>query len=67
MGRDPDPRCGDLLQQSIKARPVSTVLDRIDPDQHPVEDEDLRPNRLQSFVGVDNRLDAYPALDELRE
>jgi hypothetical protein len=54
--RDPDSLFTDLAQERIELRSVETFLDRVHPDEHAVQPEQLFSYRLHLVVGKYDRL-----------
>src|SRR5262245_48352234 len=60
VGAHPDALRGDVAQQGVKTGAASTVLNRVDPDEHAVQREQLFADLLGEALVVDRgpRLDA---------
>jgi hypothetical protein len=54
----------DLAQQRVEHGTVEPLLDRVHPDEHRVELEQLLANRLDLAIGVDDSLGLDPELRE---
>ena len=55
VGAHPHPGLPDLAKQRIELRAVETVLNRVDPDQHSIEFEQLIANGIHGLIGVHDR------------
>ena len=56
MGADPDAPGRHVAQHPIESRPVLAVGDRIDPDEHAIELQELLAYDRRHVVGIDRRL-----------
>jgi hypothetical protein len=67
VGADPDARLGHLAEQRVEQRAVEPALDRVDPDEYPVEAEQLPAHCVDRIVRVDHRLGGSTERREGRE
>ncbi|GGI32767.1 hypothetical protein GCM10010987_71060 [Bradyrhizobium guangdongense] len=56
MRAHPDALRGDVAQQGVEAGTVSTVLDRVDPDQHAIHSEQLLADGVREALVVNRWL-----------
>ena len=57
MGAHEDPRGCDAGQHPVQVRPIVTIHDRIDPDQHAVDAHELLSQLLDSVSNIGCSLD----------
>ena len=55
MSADPRPARRHITQQRIQGRAGLALMDRIDPDEHPVDGQELRAYLVGEFLVINSR------------
>ena len=67
MGAHPNAALRDLPQQSVENGAVASLMNRVDPDEHPIERNQLSAHGVEDLVLVDHRFRIDADIGERRE